>query len=1842
MVNWRKTDTVKYGVAVGEFNGTSPFLLHLNIGDAVLVYEETEDSEWYRGCSLLNRTLKGIFPVSYIHIKWSIDSESTTDVDIARSKELSVVLEITSVLKEWGAIWKQLFVKKSEKCEKLRELLLELMSWRRQVMSGALTADQLKQVKSEVANKIDYGNDFLELDMVVRDTDGSVTDVDLTGVIDLYKRHLDSAQRLDTLRESNNGGGGNLTSNTNLLQFNGHNLYVCIKNVVCRIDDDAEVFITLYDGRENAFISENYLVSWDKQGMPKDLDKLHNLSCLFTDLGSQDLQRDKLYIVCQIIRLGRMDIKDHDRKKLTQNLRRPFGISVLYISDIVQGKVTDDEDKEYFLQLQLMSNEDVDSVIRRSIQRYQAPSQRTGQGIWLSVKMLHGDLQQVKEEHPVLINQFTAIARKQGFPDVIMPGDIRNDMYLTLIAGNFDRGNKSANKNLQVIIAVYDSEGKLLQDVISPGAGEPLASEFFSTVYYHNAAPKWNEVIKISIPTEKVNGSHIRFSFKHRATIDEKDRSQKIFSLAYVNLLSADGTCLQDSKHELAVYKCDAKKIEDCNAYLKLPSNKIEAGHHSKKSVSGGGLTFSRTESFKIGFQLCSTKLAQNVDLLGLLKWRTQKEKLTTILPALHKVSGQEIMKFLQDTFDALFAILTENSVKYGEMVSDAVVFCIGLLADKKYHRFRSILDKYIIKLFSSTKAYITLIDVLQQNIENAQSPDLGADKREHTIKYYKALEYLIKFVVRSRSLSERAAPGKARLGFEGSINSLFSSIMNMMKLSSSQVLPLQGCALKYVPAVFGDLLEAYDASQLGYFARDLVERIPPGRLQTQKLTCIHQLVKSPLFSNPASREVIRPMVVGQLRANMEKFEELKICADIMNEILSSFDRGPDMGDTTNDISYLVSNLFRCIVQTVIRMNLASQLVGNYVAFIVGILDLMKDDHYKLYIESYPNDYELLDGLMELFLVFREFVKDNVYPKAWISMTMIQNNIILRALQYFSEALYDRFLIGENFQYQLWDNFFQLAVAFITQDSLQLEQFSDSKRNKILEKYSDMRMVIGLKIVDMWQFLGINKIKLIQDMVRPFLEMTLIPETELRKGTIPVFFDMIECEFRNRQHFKQVESEVIIHLDHLIETGMKGDEEYKELFSQMLTQKFVQEKKNNPRLCEVGLLFVETISKLLSRLLDYRSVILSEDNINNRMSCTVNILNFYQDIRREEMKERYLYKLCDLHISVGSYTEAAFTLLQHAELLKWSDEPLNNTNTITSNRYQAKTQRELKERLYKDIIDYFDKGKMWEYGISRCKELAVQYETETYDYIQLSEILEKQARFFENIIKAVVRPEPTYFRVGYFGRGFPTFLRNKLFVYRGDEFEKLSDFSLRLQVQFPGAKFLGTLVPPGADITDSIGQWVQVCKVDPKPVERRKFRGKNVAIQIIKFYEVNDVSEFALNRPFHRGKKDKDSEFATLCIERITMNTEYTFPGKLRWFEIKSFNTIELSPIENAVDTVQTKNKELSTLINQYQADDSLSLNPLSMLLNGVIDAAVMGGISNYEKIFFTKKYITENPDHTIYIDILKEAIVEQADICEKGLHIHKQLVSEELKPFHEKMETVFKDTQKKAAPYRKSQPAKNNQLGGSREIRPTSVVHSSRRPRVQSEFGVLGSGSNNTVSSGPPLPHRYTTSPQQSAEAPPVPDKSNRHTTIIGPSSPVHSAISSVNDMMAPALPRKTFSTSPNSPPVPSHSTVSHSYSHVTIHSDEVRPTIPEKVPNLPPPYSPNGSPKPPPKPSLKSSLSNTPPIEEGAVENDEDDEDDPPPPPPKKNAQPVVEENEKPDSVLPPPPVPPRQKPS
>lgn len=199
--------------------------------------------------------------------------------------------------------------------------------------------------------------------------------------------------------------------------------------------------------------------------------------------------------------------------------------------------------------------------------------------------------------------------------------------------------------------------------------------------------------------------------------------------------------------------------------------------------------------------------------------------------------------------------------------------------------------------------------------------------------------------------------------------------------------------------------------------------------------------------------------------------------------------------------------------------------------------------------------------------------------------------------------------------------------------------------------------------------------------------------------------------------------------------------------------------ENHTALNDAGLKFIRVVVRLMKRLLEYRTII-TDENKENRMSCTVNLLEFYHEINRQEMYIRYLHKLCDLHLDCDNYIEAAFTLQLHAKLLHWSDESL--PSLLRSSKYpHCETNRELKERLYYDILDHFDKGKLWEAGLMLSKELLTQYENETFDYGQLSTLHARMATFYDNIMRHL-RPEPEYFRVAYYGRSFPAFLQNKV------------------------------------------------------------------------------------------------------------------------------------------------------------------------------------------------------------------------------------------------------------------------------------------------------------------------------------------------------------------------------------------------------------------------------------------------------------------------------------------------
>ena len=45
----------------------------------------------------------------------------------------------------------------------------------------------------------------------------------------------------------------------------------------------------------------------------------------------------------------------------------------------------------------------------------------------------------------------------------VLAGDVRNDLYVTLQRGEFEKGNKTAGKNIEVKVTVLDKCGNIIK-----------------------------------------------------------------------------------------------------------------------------------------------------------------------------------------------------------------------------------------------------------------------------------------------------------------------------------------------------------------------------------------------------------------------------------------------------------------------------------------------------------------------------------------------------------------------------------------------------------------------------------------------------------------------------------------------------------------------------------------------------------------------------------------------------------------------------------------------------------------------------------------------------------------------------------------------------------------------------------------------------------------------------------------------------------------------------------------------------------------------------------------------------------------------------------------------------------------------------------------------------------------------------------------------------------------------------------------------------------------------------------------------------------------------------------
>uniref|UniRef100_A0A670J6K4 Dedicator of cytokinesis 4 n=1 Tax=Podarcis muralis TaxID=64176 RepID=A0A670J6K4_PODMU len=1511
MFNW---NLISLSV-IASFRGAVPHGLSLEIGDTVQILEKCDGKSPF--------LFQGIFPSSYIHLK-NACVKNKGQFEMVVPTEDSVITEMTSTLRDWGTMWKQLYVRnEGDLFHRLWHIMNEILDLRRQVLVGHLTHDRMKDVKRHITARLDWGNE---------------------------KQHEEQAA----------------------------------------FTQEAALGKEMVSLREASCLSERQVCTQEGNShpVPSTYISSSSFSCPCLEI-CYFVAHASCFMFCLTGRMGAGEKKN----ACNVQYRRPFGCAVLSIADLLAGDTKDD----LILKVYMCNTEsDWFQIHENIIKKLNARYNLTGSnaGLAVSLQLLHGDIEQIRRDYTSMFTHGVSITRKLGFSNIIMPGEMRNDLYITIERGEFEKGGKSVARNVEVTMYIVDCGGQILKDSISFGSGEPPATEFHSFVLYHNNSPRWAELLKLPIPVDKFRGAHLRFEFRHCSTKEKGEK--KLFGFSFVPLMQENGRTLPDGTHELIVHKCEENvSLQDSSRYLKFPFSKghlLSNNHQAVKTTK---------ESFWITSFLCSTKLTQNGDMLDLLKWRAHPEKIAGCLSKLKEIDGSEIVKFLQDTLDTLFGILDENSQKYGSQVFDCLVHIINLLQDSKFHHFKPVMDTYIESHFAGALAYRDLIKVLKWHVDRITE----VERQAHNQEVLKAQEYIFKYIIQSRKLFSLATGGQNEEEFCCCIQELLMSVrffLSQETKGASALSQAQAVFLVSFPAVYSELLKLFEVREVANLVRDTLGSLPTitnadESLQAVKLQCIGKTVESQLYTNPESRYILLPVVLHHLYVHLQEQKDLITCAHILSNIFCLIKKNSSEKSVLEEIDVIVNSLLDVLLRTILEITSSPQTAGSatrlqfqdgeFVSCLLSLLRQMTDRHYQQLLDRFKTRDEL-----------------RVSSKA---CALASTNVLINFSPIHDcPVLLKRPLICTcETQTKIWDSYFYLAVIFINQLCLQLEMFTPSKKKKVLEKYGDMRVTMGCEIFSMWQNLGEHKVHFIPALIGPFLEVTLIPQPDLRNVMIPIFHDMMDWEQRRSGNFKQVEAKLIDKLDSLMSEG-KGDETYRELFNSIRIPLFgpypsLLKKIERETWRESGVSLIATVTRLMERLLDYRDCMKMGEVDGKKIGCTVSLLNFYKtELNKEEMYIRYIHKLYDLHLKAQNFTEAAYTLLLYDELLEWSERPLREFLN-----YPMQTEWQRKEYLHLTIIQNFDRGKCWENGIILCRKIAEQYES-YYDYRNLSKMRVMEASLYDKIMDQQ-RLEPEFFRVGFYGKKFPFFLRNKEFVCRGHDYERLEAFQQRMLNEFPHAIAMQHANQPDETIFQAEAQYLQIYAVTPIPESQEVLQREGIPDNIKSFYKVNHIWRFRYDRPFHKGTKDKDNEFKSLWVERTTLILVQSLPGISRWFEVEK-REVEMSPLENAIEVLENKNQQLRTLISQCQTRQMQNINPLTMCLNGVIDAAVNGGVTRYQEAFFVKEYILNHPEDGEKIACLRELMLEQAQILEFGLAVHEKFVPQDMRPLHKKLVDQF------------------------------------------------------------------------------------------------------------------------------------------------------------------------------------------------------------------------------------------
>jgi dedicator of cytokinesis protein 3 len=413
-----------------------------------------------------------------------------------------LVDEISCALREWTSLlYTHLYRRDYALFHAVRQHIEELHVGRRQLLANTLSLDELASMRRECVERLVKGNVAQGLDVIVRHPSwGGLVDVEVEGEIDqrawvsgvkMYEMQVALAYGAAAGSEGMPAPSGALSSSSSLALRNPtdssvplsnpstsasakfHHVHVDLRAFVaspCAPGETSELAFSLYNKAESRFLTEEFCVILNHQGVPLTESRLGKVRTLFKDLSAHDLG-DQIFLVCKIVKNGNMKLVGNgsnggapsttSREHLSlpfsetdsyhssgtyeagsdagnsmlhsygsggQSFRRPFGCAVLDISLTAESAAGGNKDRmmPVFVPVNEASFSTLhEDIIASRIREFEKSPR--AQYIAVGVRIFHGEAETIVKENPSIC-QDAPLTSRLGFPDVVFPNDSRNEV----------------------------------------------------------------------------------------------------------------------------------------------------------------------------------------------------------------------------------------------------------------------------------------------------------------------------------------------------------------------------------------------------------------------------------------------------------------------------------------------------------------------------------------------------------------------------------------------------------------------------------------------------------------------------------------------------------------------------------------------------------------------------------------------------------------------------------------------------------------------------------------------------------------------------------------------------------------------------------------------------------------------------------------------------------------------------------------------------------------------------------------------------------------------------------------------------------------------------------------------------------------------------------------------------------------------------------------------------------------------------------------------------------------------------------------------------------------------